>query len=304
MDRYLSFSRYLKDTFHRRLYKVSLNAHMTCPNRDGTCGKSGCIFCSASGSGDFAIPFDGETLHRKDLVFNHQDCDDGFIAYFQSFTNTYAPIEKLERIFRAALSNDLFTGISIATRPDCMSDEVIELLVKLREEYSPKFIWIELGLQTIHEKTAVWMRRGYSLPVFDDCVDRLHKAGFPVIVHIILGLPQETDTMVYETIDYLNQKQIEGIKLQLLHYLKDSDLGRDYLLRPDHYHPLEMDEYIALVCGCIARLDPSVVIHRISGDGNKEELLAPHWNMDKRNVINQINHALKENHIVQGCMVK
>lgn len=243
-------------------------------------------------------------MKREDLVFNHQECDDGFIAYFQSFTNTYAPIEKLERIYRAALENELFAGISIATRPDCMQQEVIDLLVHLQKEYPSKFIWIELGLQTIHEKTALWMRRGYRLSVFDDCVERLHQAEFPVIVHMILGLPDETTNMVYETIDYLNHKHIEGIKLQLLHYLKDSDLGQEYLVHPDRYHPLEIDEYIDLVCGCIARLDPSIVIHRISGDGNKEELLAPLWSMDKRNVINQINHALKEKNIVQGCMIK
>ncbi len=304
MDRYLSFSQYLKNTFHRRLYKVSLNAHMTCPNRDGTCGDRGCIFCSAAGSGDFAISFNGEALKREDLVFNHQKCDDGFIAYFQSFTNTYAPIEKLERIYRAALENELFAGISIATRPDCMQQEVIDLLVHLQKEYPSKFIWVELGLQTIHEKTALWMRRGYPLSVFDHCTDRLHEAGFPVIVHVIIGLPGENEEMLYQTIEYLNSRHIEGIKLQLLHYLKDSDLGQEYLAHPDRYHPLEIDEYIDLVCGCIARLDPSIVIHRISGDGNKGELLAPLWSMDKRNVINQINHALKEKNIVQGCMIK
>lgn len=302
MERYLTFPDYCRRTFGRKLYRAALDCGMTCPNRDGTCGDRGCIFCSSRGSGDFAVAYDGQKLAKEDLVYNHQDAPAGdYIAYFQSYTNTYAPAERLYRLFSGALADPLFAGISVATRPDCLENETVEMLEKLRQEHPDKFIWIELGLQTIHEKTAVYIRRGYPLSVFDDAVERLHKAGIPVIVHVIIGLPGEDEKMVLETVRHLNTVGIQGIKLQLLHYLKDSDLGSAYMACPEAFHPLDIDEYAAAVAECIAVLDPSVVIHRISGDGNGEQLLAPLWSRNKKQVLNRIRHELKARNIIQGC---
>ncbi len=299
-----TFPEYCRRTFGRKLYRAALDAGMTCPNRDGTVGKGGCIFCGEGGSGDFAVHFDGGDLSREELLFNHQQAEAGdYIAYFQSYTNTYAPADCLERIFSGALSNPLFAGISIATRPDCMGEEVMNLLARLRRAYPEKFIWIELGLQSMHEASAVWMRRGYPLSVFDDCVRRLHELDIPVIVHVIIGLPDETPQMIYATIRHLNEVGIFGIKLQLLHYLKDTDLGRMYLENPEAYHILSLEEYTEIVTECIAILDRNVVIHRLTGDGNREQLLAPLWSLDKRRVINTIRHACSVKGIVQGSRI-
>lgn len=301
-ERYYSLPDYFKKEFGRRLYKVPLDAGMTCPNRDGTAGRGGCLFCSAGGSGEFAIRFTGQKLTRQDLIYNHQKAEEGdFIAYFQSFTNTYAPAEELRKLYAAALDNPLFAGISIATRPDCFPQEVYALLGELKQAYPDKFIWVELGLQSIHEDTAVMIRRGYRLEVFDECVKRLKEMDIPVIVHVIIGLPGENAEMVYQTIRHLNTLKISGIKLQMLHWLSDSDLGRLYLADPGRYHPLTMEEYTDIVSECIARLDPDIVIHRLTGDGSDETLLAPLWTKDKLNVLNQIRHELKIKNIRQGC---
>lgn len=301
-ERYYSLPDYFKKEFGRRLYKVPLDAGMTCPNRDGTAGRGGCLFCSAGGSGEFALRFTGQKLTRQDLIYNHQKAEEGdFIAYFQSFTNTYAPAEELRKLYAAALDNPLFAGISIATRPDCFPQEVYALLGELKQAYPDKFIWVELGLQSIHEDTAVMIRRGYRLEVFDECVRRLKEMDIPVIVHVIIGLPGENAEMVYQTIRHLNTLKISGIKLQMLHWLSDSDLGRLYMADPDSYHPLTMEEYTDIVSECIARLDPDIVIHRLTGDGSDETLLAPLWTKDKLNVLNQIRHELKIKNIRQGC---
>lgn len=301
-ERYYSLPDYFKKEFGRRLYKVPLDAGMTCPNRDGTAGRGGCLFCSAGGSGEFALRFTGQKLTRQDLIYNHQKAEEGdFIAYFQSFTNTYAPAEELRKLYAAALNNPLFAGISIATRPDCFPQEVYALLGELKQAYPDKFIWVELGLQSIHEDTAVMIRRGYRLEVFDECVRRLKEMDIPVIVHVIIGLPGENAEMVYQTIRHLNTLKISGIKLQMLHWLSDSDLGRLYMADPDSYHPLTMEEYTDIVSECIARLDPDIVIHRLTGDGSDETLLAPLWTKDKLNVLNQIRHELKIKNIRQGC---
>lgn len=301
-ERYYSLPDYFKKEFGRRLYKVPLDAGMTCPNRDGTAGRGGCLFCSAGGSGEFALRFTGQKLTRQDLIYNHQKAEEGdFIAYFQSFTNTYAPAEELRKLYAAALDNPLFAGISFATRPDCFPQEVYALLGELKQAYPDKFIWVELGLQSIHEDTAVMIRRGYRLEVFDECVRRLKEMDIPVIVHVIIGLPGENAEMVYQTIRHLNTLKISGIKLQMLHWLSDSDLGRLYMADPGRYHPLTMEEYTDIVSECIARLDPDIVIHRLTGDGSDETLLAPLWTKDKLNVLNQIRHELKIKNIRQGC---
>ena len=302
MERYYSFAEYCRKTFHKKLYRAALDAGMTCPNRDGTKGTRGCIFCSAAGSGDFAVRFDGGKLEREDLIYNHQDAEEGsFIAYFQSFTNTYAPAEKLYRLYAAALNNPLFAGISIATRPDCVSGDVITVLKRLREEYPDKFIWVELGLQSIHETSASWMRRSYQTEEYDQAARALHEAGTDIITHIIIGLPGEGKEEILETVRHVNTIGTDGIKIHLLHYLEDSDLGQEYLKDPDKYHMLEEEEYIDIVCECIASLDPDTVIHRLTGDGNGETLIGPHWSRDKRHVLNRIRHTLKEKNITQGC---
>jgi len=301
MERYLSLPTYLKSKYGRKLYRVALDANMTCPNRDGKIGNRGCIFCGEGGSGDFAIKYDGQKLHKEDLIYNHQTCNEGdYIAYFQSYTNTYAPIERLEYLFTKALEDDLFAGIAIGTRADCLGDDVINLLDKLRKKYPNKFIWIEIGLQSIHQNSADFIRRGYNLDVFDEAVKKLKKIDVEVIVHIIIGLPNESEKMIYETINHLNDLKIDGIKIHLLHYLKDTDLGNLYLVNPHAFKILSKEEYVHIVSECIARLNEDIVIHRLTGDGNGEMLLAPKWSEDKRSVINAINHELKKNNIIQG----
>ena len=301
MERYYSFPEWCRKTYGRKLYKAALDAGMTCPNRDGKLGYGGCIFC-AGGSGDFAVKFDGSPFSKEQLVFNHRDAGEGdYIAYFQAYTNTYAPVEKLRILFEAAMGNPLFAGISVATRPDCFEEETYRLFRKLKEKYPEKMLMVELGLQSIHQGSADWMRRGYGLPVFEECVRRLRSEQICVTVHVIIGLPGETPEMLYETIRYLNGCDIQGIKLQLLHYLKGSDLGVLYQENPENYHVLTLEEYADLVSECIARLDENIAVQRLTGDGAGDELLAPLWSKDKRKVLNTIRHKLKEKNITQGC---
>ena len=301
---YYSFTDHCKESFGRKLYRVALDAGMTCPNRDGKIDTRGCIFCDEGGSGDFSIHYDGQSLTKEDLVYNHQDCRIGdYIAYFQAYTNTYDSIDRLEHLFSSALNDPLFAGISIATRPDCVHEETIELFKKLMKEFPDKFIWVELGLQTIHSKSAIFIRRGYPLSVYEECVKRLHEIDIPVITHIIIGLPNESKEDILETIHYLNQLKIDGVKLQLLHYLKGCDLGRMYENDPSLFHVLTMDEYVDIIVDCIGHLDKDIVIHRLTGDGDGELLLAPLWSKDKRKVLNQIRHELKVRNITQGSLL-
>ena len=303
MERYYTFAEYCRKNFGRKLYRAALDAGMTCPNRDGTLGKNGCIFCDAGGSGDFAIAYHGQKMLKEDLIYNHQDAKPGdYIAYFQSYTNTYAGVDRLQELFEAALQDELFAGISIATRPDCLGKDVLDLLAKLKRNYPKKFIWCELGLQTMHEETAVWIRRGYPLPVFDCTVNSLHALGIPVIVHCIIGLPGESEEMVFQTMEHLNMLKIDGIKLQLLHYLKGTDLGQMYAASPHAFHILTLEEYAHITARCIGHLNPDIVIHRLTGDGNGELLLAPSWSTDKKKVLNLIRHILKEEKITQGSL--
>lgn len=301
MERYLSFPAYCKQKYGRKLYRTALDAGMTCPNRDGTLDTRGCIFC-LGGSGDFAVKYDGSPLAVKDMTFNHQQAEEGdYIAYFQSYTNTYAPVSRLRVLFEGALNDPVFAGISIATRPDCIKEETYQLLKELKERYPAKLMMVELGLQSIHESSAFWMRRGYPLNVFDECVRRLHELAIDVVVHVIIGIPHETPDMIYETIRHLNECRVQGVKLQLLHYLKGTDLGRQYEEDPGRFHVLSLEEYADIVAECIARLDENIVIHRLSGDGNAKELLAPMWSKDKRRVLNTISHTLRIKNITQGC---
>jgi len=299
---YYSFHAYCQNTFHEKIYKIALDAGMTCPNRDGTLGNGGCIFCSKGGSGDFAVKMDSSTISeqiQKGLsLFHGKKTGKQFIAYFQAYTNTYAPISYLQDIYTQALDTPEVVGISIATRPDCLSDEVLSLLQRLKAAYPGKFIWIELGLQTIHEETARYIRRGYNLDCFTQAVWALSRYDIPVIVHVIIGLPHETKEMLYATIRYLNQLPIQGMKLQLLHILKETDLADEYLA--GKFEALTLQEYTDLLIGCLERLKPEIVVHRITGDGPRDLLIAPLWSLQKRNVLNTIHHQMQAVNTWQG----
>ena len=296
--RYHSLDYALKERFQEKLYKISLNGGMTCPNRDGSLGTGGCIFCSRGGSGDFAsapsLSITEQIEAGKQLVAKKHS-GSSYIAYFQAYTNTYAPCSYLREIFAEAISHPEVKVLSIATRPDCLGAEVIELLKELNKI---KPVWVELGLQTIHEETAEFIRRGYPLSVFETAVKNLRDAGIEVIVHTILGLPGETEEMVLSTMHYLNQLDIQGVKLQLLHILKDTDLA-DYYEENPFWIP-SMEEYFHLLSKCICNLRQDIVIHRLTGDGPKPILIAPLWTGNKRLVLNQMQAYFKKYDIWQG----
>lgn len=293
---YYSLDAWCKNTYQHKCYKVALNAHMSCPNRDGTLGTRGCIFCSEGGSGDFAGDLaSGIRLIQKKLPGNADNC---VIAYFQAYTNTYAPCSYLEKVYTEALSSPFVCGISIATRPDCLPDEVLTLLADLKQRYPDKFIWIELGLQTIHAATADFIRRGYALPCFETAMEKLRLRGLPVIVHVILGLPGETPEQMFQTIRYLNTVRPFGIKLQLLHVLEHTDLAELY--RKGAFEVLTKDAYLDILIRCLTLLSPDIVIHRVTGDGPKSILTAPLWSADKRDVLNSLHARMKQQKVRQG----
>ena len=298
-EHYYSLNRYLRETFGEKVYKLALDGGMSCPNRDGSLDTRGCIFCSAGGSGEFAqqrCASVAEQLARAKARIRSKTGAERFIAYFQSYTNTYAPAEYLETLFTEAISEPSVAALSIGTRPDCLPDEVIELLARLNRI---KPVWVELGLQTIHEKTARYIRRGYALSVYEDALRRLKAAGITVIVHVILGLPGESREMMLETIDYLSgPHRPDGIKLQLLHVLEGTDLAADY--RAGKFRCMEMEEYFDILFECLQRLPPDMVIHRLTGDGPKRSLIAPLWTADKKRVLNAMNRALERRDIRQG----
>lgn len=303
MNYYYSLNDYLKNTYGEKIYKVAIDAGLSCPNRDGKIDNRGCIFCSAGGSGDFAIarkdfPTVASQIEAGISLFRGKKVGNKFIAYFQAYTNTYGPIEYLESIFKEALSHPKIAGISIATRPDCLGPDVLELLKTLQVQFPEKFIWIELGLQTIHEDTALYIRRGYSLDIFEKALHSLNSLDIPVIVHVILGLPFENRERILETIGYLSNKQIFGIKLQLLHILKGTDLAKDY--ENNLFSVYSKEEYIDLVIDCIERLPKDVVLHRVTGDGPKNLLIAPLWSGNKKDVLNSLHHRFKERGAYQG----
>lgn len=297
---YHSLDYYLKNIYGEKIYKIALDAGMTCPNRDGKLGTKGCIFCSAGGSGDFASHGLSiqEQLENGKALFHDKKIGNRFIAYFQSFTNTYAEPERLEYLFSEALMEPKVVGISIATRPDCLEPPVIDVLSRLKLRFPDKFIWIELGLQTIHEQTALYIRRGYPLMVFEEALTRLQNADIPTIVHVILGLPGENKEMMLETCRYLSQKKIFGIKLQLLHVLKNTDLADDFSKKT--FEILSFEEYIDIVISCLELLPPDIIIHRVTGDGPKELLIAPTWSLNKRNVLNTLHKELRIRETFQG----
>ena len=265
---------------------------------DQTSSDRGCIFCSAGGSGDFAADAAlsiTDQIESQISILSQKRPIHKYIAYFQAYTNTYAPVEYLEKIFTEAISHPKIVALSIGTRPDCLSPEIVTLLSRLNKQ---KPVWIELGLQTIHESTAKYIRRGYPLCVFDDAVKRLRKENIEVIVHTILGLPGENTADILETMEYLNHMDIQGIKLQLLHVLRGTDLAADY--EKGLFQTYERDEYISLLINCLEHLRPDMVIHRITGDGPKDLLIAPLWASRKREVLNMLHHRMKEEQSYQG----
>lgn len=303
MKPYYSLDTYLKKTYGEKLYKIAIDAGFTCPNRDGTLGSGGCIFCSAGGSGDYAVKTVNHTGIKDQLaggiaLFGHKRIGQRFIAYFQAYTNTYGLLPYLRELYTEALKEPAVAGISIATRPDCISEDIVTMLVNIMEEFSDKFVWIELGLQTVHEKTADFIRRGYPLTVYDKCVALLRQAQIPFITHVILGLPGERREHVLATIDYVNNSGSRGVKLQLLHVLQGTDLA--LLYEQGSYQPLTQDAYTDLVIDCLEHLAPNIVIHRLTGDGPRDLLLAPLWSLDKRNVLNTLHHTMKTRASYQG----
>ena len=295
---FYSANEYYKSRFGGKAYKISLSSGMSCPNRDGTLSKDGCIFCSETGSGDFSpestLSID-EQIEAAVLRVRNKFKEDRFIAYFQSFTNTYAPVEYLERIFTQALSNSKIVALSIATRPDCLGNDVLSFLKKLN---SIKPVFVELGLQTIHKSTADYINRCYELPVFDEAVKKLKAANINVIVHVILGLPFETEEMMYQTVSYVGKSGADGIKLQLLHVLKNTRLADIY--KSGAFETLTLEEYTNILCNCVELIPENMVIHRLTGDGAKKLLIAPMWSADKKLVLNIISKAMRDKNIIQG----
>lgn len=296
---YYSLDAHLKKEFGEKVYKLSLDGGMTCPNRDGTCGTRGCIFCSEGGSGDFAadrklsIP---EQIRAQKAQIAKKRPVRKYIAYFQAYTNTYASVEILEPLFLAAISDPEVVVLSIATRPDCLPPDVLDLLERLNRL---KPVWVELGLQTIHASTAAYIRRGYPLSCFETALQELKKRKIQVIVHTILGLPFETEEMVLETMQYLNRCSVSGIKLQLLHVLKHTDLAREY--QAGVFQVLDRETYLSLLIHCLAVLRPDLVIHRLTGDGPADLLIAPLWSQAKRSILNDLHHRMKAEQIRQGA---
>ena len=299
---YYSLNAWLKEQFGTKVYKLSLDGGMTCPNRDGTLGDRGCIFCSEGGSGDFAAGRSRFSSLEKQLAAARERVakkagSGPYIAYFQSFTNTYAPVSRLEALFSEVIARPDIAALSIGTRPDCLEPEKVQLLERLNRQ---KPVWVELGLQTIHPDTAAFIRRGYDLSCFEDAVTRLKAAGLTVIVHLILGLPGETKEQMLQSVQYIGNfhPAIDGIKLQLLHVLKGTDLAEVYSRNP--FPVFTMEEYLDFVITCIEHLPPDLVIHRLTGDGPKKLLLAPEWSGNKKLVLNTLTRRFKERDAWQG----
>lgn len=289
--KYTTLNSYLKNKFGCKVYKLAIDGGFTCPNRDGTLGTRGCIFCSRGGSGEFA------ESKEKSVT---QQIDDGkkrverkikngkYIAYFQAFTNTYAPVCKLKSLYTEAINHPDIVALSIGTRPDCLGNDVLELLDEMNKI---KPVFVELGLQTIHEDTAQYIRRGYPLEVYDKAVDDLHKIGINVVTHLIIGLPGESEQDILQSVEYVCQKT-DGIKLQLLHILEGTDLADEY--RECKVDVLSLEEYTSIIKHCVEIIPDNVVIHRLTGDGAKKDLIAPLWSADKKHVLNTINKAIEE----------
>lgn len=288
---------YLKEKFGEKIFKVSLDGGFTCPNRDGTLSYKGCIFCSESGSGEFAGNRKNSITNQinEQIKFLEKGVDKKYIAYFQNFTGTYGNIDYLRTIYEEAIKHPNIVGIAIATRADCLSEEVLELLSEFNEK---THLWIEIGLQTVNDKTAEIINRGYKTEIFTEKMKELNKRNIKVVTHVIIGLPNENKNDVFSTIDYINEQKTWGIKLHLLYILKNTGLFEYYKSNP--FEIMKKEEYISLVTEIISRLDKKIVIHRLTGDAPWKDLYEPKWSTDKRGILNGINKFLKEKKIYQG----
>ncbi len=297
MPRYNSLNNYLKNRFGKKVYKLAIDSGFTCPNRDGTKGIGGCIFCSQGGSGEFAEKGVDvlKQLHKaKQRVKNKINGEAGYICYFQSFTNTYADIDYLRKLYFSVLQDNEIVAISIATRPDCLGVQVLELLDELNKTIP---VFVELGLQTSNEKTAKLINRCYENDCFKLAVENLNKINIEVVCHVIIGLPGETVEDYVNSVKFACSTGIKGIKLQLLHVLKNTKLEKM------DYQPLTMEDYFFALSECLKNIPPEIVIHRLTGDGDKKLLIAPLWSADKHNVLNKLNAYMTKNDIIQGSAV-
>ena len=297
MEHYRSLSEYYKTKYGSKVYKLSISGGMTCPNRDGSLGDRGCIFCSAGGSGEFAASCEksiGDQLEEAKKRVENKNRGGKYLAYFQPYTNTYAEPAYLRRIYSEAIAPDDIVGLSIATRPDCLGDEVLAVIDEINRM---KPVTVELGLQTIHEKPAAYIRRGYPLSVYDEAVVALRGIGVEVVTHLILGLPNESAEMMLASVSYVG-RVTDGIKLQLLHVIEGTDLAEDY--RKGLFDTLSLEGYADILCRSIELLPPHVVVHRLTGDGDKRSLVAPMWSADKKRVLNYINRIMDERNVIQG----
>ncbi len=283
---------YVKQKYGKKMYKLALSCSTTCPNRDGTIGTGGCIFCPNGASDGFAqladVPI-SEQIEKAKALVESKNKGGGYIAYFQTFTITYAPISHLRKVFFETINRNDIDILSMATRPDCLDDDVLSLIAELNKI---KPVWVELGLQTIHKKTADYIRRGYELDVYDHAIKKLKDIGVHTIVHLIIGLPGESEQDMISSAKYVGQSGADGIKLQLLHILRGCDLENEY--NNGKIHVLELEEYTNILCKCIAVLPEDIVIHRLTGDGAKSQLIAPLWSGDKKRVMNYVNRAIAE----------
>ena len=298
---YYSLNQYLREIFGTKTIKLSIDAGFTCPNRDGRLSSKGCLFCGETGSGDFAdrhLSIASQISQQIELLSKKWP-NAKYLAYFQAYTNTYGPVFLLERKYREALEHPSVCGLAVATRPDCLEEGALALLEQLCRE---TFLWVELGFQTSNEKTALFLNRGYANQVFQDSVQNLHNRNIPTVAHVILGLPGEDKKDILQTIDYLNQLPIQGIKFHMLYIRKDTPLFTYYQEHP--FPLLSRDEYIEILAQAIGMLRPDIVVHRLTGDSPQTLLFAPQWTRNKKTVLNQFHHYLKANQITQGCLWK
>ena len=289
----------LREQYGTKVYKLALSSGCSCPNRDGTLGNRGCIFCDGAGAFAAAGTISDQLTQAKNRVAAKAGSEARYIAYFQSFTNTYGPVEQLRTLYAAAMEPEEVVALSIATRPDCLGPDVLELLKELNQR---KPVWVELGLQTIHPETAAYIRRGYDLPVYDEAVARLRELGITVVTHQILGLPGETADMIAETALYIGQSGADGVKFHLLHVLEGTDLAADW--RAGRFQTMSLNEYILALEECVRRIPREMVIHRLTGDGAKRDLLAPLWSGDKKRVLNAIHQAFARDDVEQGSALR
>ena len=296
---YNNFSGYLKEKYGGRIKKICIDGGFSCPNRDGTCGFGGCIFCGERGAGEHIT---GGQMSVSDQVrdfFSKNPKGDGFIAYFQNFTNTYAPVDVLKARYDAALIDERIVALAIGTRPDCITEEIARLIASYRDKCD---VWVELGLQTANDQTAELINRGYVREVFSKAVSILHAHDIPVVVHMIIGLPGEGIEDIQETVRFINQFDLWGIKIHSIYVMKGTVLERLYL--QGAYEPPTMDEYINGAVYTLAHISPKMVVHRLTGDCPKDLLVAPAWNPQKNDVLNGIVRQMEDNGWVQGCMFK